>query len=217
MQIHPYLCVYIYTFFTKTSLYYRNCSITCPFTVLPPFPPRPHCGSPWSGHPRSPRPSPSPAPAPPARPGPPRPRPGLRPGPHAALQPPGPSRQLPVGRGVSAWPGPGALSTAGRGQMQADRGARGGHGRRPGRDRPGGDRDRERAGAAAAAARGGGGDGGGRRGRGRGFRGGRGRGAPRGGRREQGGRGAGARAPVRGDGWGSRDRAGGVRVASQEP
>ncbi|XP_054572356.1 cell death regulator Aven [Eptesicus fuscus] len=80
--------------------------------------------------------------------------------------------------------------------MQTDRGARGGHGRRPGRDRPGGDRDRERAGAAAAAARGGGGDGGGRRGRGRGFRGGRGRGAPRGGRREQGGRGAGARAPV---------------------
>ncbi|XP_027975337.1 cell death regulator Aven [Eumetopias jubatus] len=85
--------------------------------------------------------------------------------------------------------------------MQAERGARGGRGRRPGRDRPGGDRDR--AGAAGAVARGGGGgDSGGRRGRGRGFRGGRGGrggGAPRGGRREPGGRGAGARAPVEDD------------------
>lgn len=84
--------------------------------------------------------------------------------------------------------------------MQAERGARGGRGRRPGRDRPGG--DRERAGAASAVARGGGGDGGGRRGRGRGFRGGRGSrggGAPRGGRREPGGRGAGASAPVEDD------------------
>ncbi|XP_059037068.1 cell death regulator Aven [Mustela lutreola] len=85
--------------------------------------------------------------------------------------------------------------------MQAERGARGGRGRRPGRDRPGGDRDR--AGAAAAVARGGGGgDSGGRRGRGRGFRGGRGGrggGAPRGGRREPGGRGAGARPPVEDD------------------
>lgn len=81
--------------------------------------------------------------------------------------------------------------------MQAQRAALGGHGRRPGRDRPGGDR----AGAAAALARGGGGDGGGRRGRGRGFRGGRGGGAPRGGRRQPGGRGARTRAPVRGDGW----------------
>ncbi|XP_066130284.1 cell death regulator Aven [Saccopteryx bilineata] len=85
--------------------------------------------------------------------------------------------------------------------MQADRGARGGHGRRSGRDRPSGDRDRERAGAAAALARSGSGDGSGRRGRGRGFRGGRGRGggAPRGGRREPGGRGAGTRAPVEDD------------------
>ncbi|XP_034850778.1 cell death regulator Aven [Mirounga angustirostris] len=85
--------------------------------------------------------------------------------------------------------------------MQAERGARGGRGRRPGRERPGG--DRERAGAAGAVARGGGGgDSGGRRGRGRGFRGGRGGrggGAPRGGRREPGGRGAGARAPVEDD------------------
>lgn len=90
--------------------------------------------------------------------------------------------------------------------MQAERGARGGRGRRPGRDRPGGDRDR--AGAAAAVARGGGGgggDGGGRRGRGRGFRGGhRGRGAgggggPRGGRREPGGRGSGPAVPVEDD------------------
>ncbi|XP_013964833.2 cell death regulator Aven isoform X5 [Canis lupus familiaris] len=93
--------------------------------------------------------------------------------------------------------------------MQADRGASGGRGRRPGRARPGGDRDRERdrdrdrdrdrAGAAAAR---GGGDSGGRRGRGRGFRGGRGGrggGALRGGRREPGGRGAGARAPVEDD------------------
>ncbi|KAM5234943.1 cell death regulator Aven [Ctenodactylus gundi] len=83
--------------------------------------------------------------------------------------------------------------------MQAERGARGGRGRRPGRDRPGGDRDR--AGAAAAGARGGG-DGGGRRGRGRGFRGGRGGrggGGPRGGRREPWGRGAGAGAPVEDD------------------
>uniref|UniRef100_A0A2K6FPT4 Apoptosis and caspase activation inhibitor n=1 Tax=Propithecus coquereli TaxID=379532 RepID=A0A2K6FPT4_PROCO len=81
--------------------------------------------------------------------------------------------------------------------MQAERGARGGRGRRPGRERPGGDRHSERAGAAAAVARGGGGggDGGGRRGRGRGFRGGRGGGAPRGGRRDRGGRGAGASAP----------------------
>ncbi|KAM7155977.1 cell death regulator Aven [Molossus nigricans] len=82
--------------------------------------------------------------------------------------------------------------------MQADRGARGGRGRRPSHDRPGGDRDRERAGAAAAVARGGG-DGGGRRGRGRGFRGGRGGrggGAQRGGRREPGGRDAGATALV---------------------
>ncbi|XP_027781735.2 cell death regulator Aven [Marmota flaviventris] len=86
--------------------------------------------------------------------------------------------------------------------MQAERGARGGRGRRPGRDRPGGDRDREQAGAASAVARGGGGDGGGRRGRGRGFRGGRGSrggGAPRGGRREPRGRGAGASAPVEDD------------------
>ncbi|XP_016043003.2 cell death regulator Aven [Erinaceus europaeus] len=85
--------------------------------------------------------------------------------------------------------------------MQAERGARGGRGRRPARDRPGGDRDRERAGATAAATRGGGGDGGGRRGRGRGFRGGRGGrgggGAPRGGRWERGSRGAGA--SVRGE------------------
>lgn len=87
--------------------------------------------------------------------------------------------------------------------MQAQRGARGGHGHRPGRDRPGGDRDRERAGATAAAARGGGGgDEGGRRGRGRGFRGGRGGrggGPPRGGRREPGGPGARARARVEDD------------------
>ncbi|XP_012504965.1 PREDICTED: cell death regulator Aven [Propithecus coquereli] len=85
--------------------------------------------------------------------------------------------------------------------MQAERGARGGRGRRPGRERPGGDRHSERAGAAAAVARGGGGggDGGGRRGRGRGFRGGRGGGAPRGGRRDRGGRGAGASAPVEDD------------------
>ncbi|XP_045678187.1 cell death regulator Aven [Phyllostomus hastatus] len=84
--------------------------------------------------------------------------------------------------------------------MQADRGARGGHGRRSGRHRPGGDRDR--AGATAVVERGGGGDGGGRRGRGRGFRGGRGGrggGAQRGGRREPGGRGAGARVPVEDD------------------
>ncbi|XP_017395030.1 cell death regulator Aven [Cebus imitator] len=88
--------------------------------------------------------------------------------------------------------------------MQAELGARGGRGRRPGRDRPGGDRHSERPGAAAAVARGGGGgDGGGRRGRGRGFRGARGgrggRGAPRGGRREPGGRGARACAPVEDD------------------
>lgn len=88
--------------------------------------------------------------------------------------------------------------------MQAERGARGGRGRRPGRGRPSGDRDRERAGAPAAVARCGGGDGGGRRGRGRGFRGsrgGRGGGGPRGGRREPRGWGAGANAPVRGDCW----------------
>ncbi|KAM8782589.1 cell death regulator Aven [Rhynchonycteris naso] len=86
--------------------------------------------------------------------------------------------------------------------MQADRAARGGHRRRSGRDRPGGDRDRERAGAAAELARSGSGDGSGRRGRGRGFRGGRGGrggGASRGGRREPGGRGAGTRAPVEDD------------------
>ncbi|XP_007938678.1 cell death regulator Aven [Orycteropus afer afer] len=88
--------------------------------------------------------------------------------------------------------------------MQAERGARGGRGRRPDRDRLGGDRDRDRAGAAAAVARGGGGDGGGRRGRGRGqgFRGarrGRGGGPPRGGRREPRGRSAGASAPVEDD------------------
>ncbi|XP_033707305.1 cell death regulator Aven [Tursiops truncatus] len=86
--------------------------------------------------------------------------------------------------------------------MQAERGARGGRGRRPGRGRPTGDRDRERAGAPAAVARGGGGDGGGRRGRGRGFRGsrgGRGGGGPRGGRREPRGWGAGASAPVEDD------------------
>ncbi|XP_054988577.1 cell death regulator Aven [Sorex araneus] len=94
--------------------------------------------------------------------------------------------------------------------MQAERGARGGRGRRPGRDRPGGDRDR--AGAAAAVARGGGGggDGGGRRARGRGFRGGHrgrgggggaggGRGGPRGGRREPGGRFSGPTEPVEDD------------------
>ncbi|XP_014443958.1 cell death regulator Aven [Tupaia chinensis] len=89
----------------------------------------------------------------------------------------------------------------------AERGARGGRGRRPGRDRPGGDRDRDRSGAAAAVARGGGcGDGGGRRGRGRGFRGGRGgrggggpRGGLRSGRWESGGRGAGATARVEED------------------
>ncbi|KAM4829862.1 cell death regulator Aven [Thomomys bottae] len=82
--------------------------------------------------------------------------------------------------------------------MQAERGVRGGRGRRPGRGRPGEDRDadRERPGAAA---RGGGGDGGGRRGRGRGFRAGRGGRAPRGGRREAGGRGAGAGARVEDD------------------
>ncbi|XP_032337479.1 cell death regulator Aven [Camelus ferus] len=91
--------------------------------------------------------------------------------------------------------------------MQAERGARGGRGRRPGRGRPGWERDRERAGAAAVArggggGGGGGGDGGGRRGRGRGFRGGRGGrggGAPRGGRRDPGGRGAEATAPVEDD------------------
>lgn len=84
--------------------------------------------------------------------------------------------------------------------MQADRGARGGHGRRPGRHRPGGDRGH--AGATAVVERGGGGDGGGRRGRGRGFRGGRGGrggGAQRGGRREPRGGGAGARVPVEDD------------------
>lgn len=77
--------------------------------------------------------------------------------------------------------------------MQAERGGRGGRGRRPG-----GDRDRERAGSAAAGARG---DGGGRRGRGRGARGSRGGrgGAPRGGRREPAGRGAGPSAPVEDD------------------
>ncbi|XP_071068498.1 cell death regulator Aven [Dasypus novemcinctus] len=99
-------------------------------------------------------------------------------------------------------PGPGALRTAGSGEMQAERGARGGRGRRPYRDRPGGDRDRDRAGAAATVARGGGGDGGGRRGRGRGFRsgrGGRGGGAPRGGRREPRGRGAWPSAPPEDD------------------
>lgn len=86
--------------------------------------------------------------------------------------------------------------------MQAQRGARGGHGHRPGRNRPGGDRDRERTGATVAVARGGGGDEGSRRGRGRGFRGGRGGrggGAPRGGRRETGGPGAKAGAPVEDD------------------
>lgn len=86
--------------------------------------------------------------------------------------------------------------------MQAERGARGGRGRRPGRGRPGGDRDRERAGAGTAVARGGGGDGGGRRGRGRGFRGGRGGrggGAPRGGRREPGGRGPRISEPIEDD------------------
>uniref|UniRef100_A0A8C3YVZ5 Apoptosis and caspase activation inhibitor n=1 Tax=Catagonus wagneri TaxID=51154 RepID=A0A8C3YVZ5_9CETA len=88
--------------------------------------------------------------------------------------------------------------------MQAERGARGGRGRRPGRGRPGWDRDHERAGTAPAVARGGGGggDGGGRRGRGRGFRGGRGGrggGAHRGGRREPRGRGAEFSAPVEDD------------------
>ncbi|KAM5337597.1 cell death regulator Aven [Glossophaga mutica] len=85
--------------------------------------------------------------------------------------------------------------------MQADRGARGGHGGRFSRNRPGRDRDRDQAGAIVVE-RGGGGDGGGRRGRGRGFRGGRGGrggGAQRGGRREPGGRGAGARVPVEDD------------------
>ncbi|XP_053784562.1 cell death regulator Aven isoform X1 [Desmodus rotundus] len=86
--------------------------------------------------------------------------------------------------------------------MQADRGARGGHGRRSGRNQLSGDRDRYPAGATAAAERGGGGDGGGRRGRGRGFgrgRGGRGGGGQPGGRREPGGRRAGARTPVEDD------------------
>ncbi|XP_037690330.1 cell death regulator Aven [Choloepus didactylus] len=88
--------------------------------------------------------------------------------------------------------------------MQAERGVRGGRGRRPHRDRHGGDRDRDRAGAAVAVARdcGGDGGGGGRRGRGRGFRsgrGGRGGGGPRGGRREPRGRGAPTTAPVEDD------------------
>ncbi|XP_042799063.1 cell death regulator Aven [Panthera pardus] len=153
----------------------------------------------------------APVPAPPARPraAPPPPRPASIPGPAPrARRHRGPvargSCERPVSGGARASPprpSSGALSIAGGGQMQAERGARGGRGRRPGRDRPGGDRDRERAGAAAAVARGGG-DGGGRRGRGRGFRGGRGGrggGAPRGGRREPGGRGAWARAPVEDD------------------
>ncbi|XP_064148034.1 cell death regulator Aven [Loxodonta africana] len=122
-----------------------------------------------------------------------------------ASQPPGArgSSVRPASGGARASPrrpGSRALSAAGGGQMQAERGARGGRGRRPDRDRPGGDRDRDPAGAAVA--RGGGGDGGGRRGRGRGqgFRGrGRGRGAPRGGRREQRGRGAWFSAPVEDD------------------
>ncbi|KAM6201338.1 cell death regulator Aven [Rhynchocyon petersi] len=88
--------------------------------------------------------------------------------------------------------------------MQAERGVRGGRGRRPDRDRPGGDRDRDRAGAVGAVTRGGGGDGGGRRGRGRGqgFRGarrGRGGGGPRGGRRDSRGRGYGPPEPVEDD------------------
>ncbi|XP_059769688.1 cell death regulator Aven [Balaenoptera ricei] len=87
--------------------------------------------------------------------------------------------------------------------MQAELGARGGRGRRPGRGWPSGNGDRERAGAPAAVARGGGGgDRGGRRGRGRGFRGsrgGRGGRGPRGGHREAGGRGAGPSAPVEDD------------------
>ncbi|XP_075386822.1 cell death regulator Aven [Tenrec ecaudatus] len=88
--------------------------------------------------------------------------------------------------------------------MQAERAARGGRGRRPGRERPGGDRDRDRDRERAGAAARGGGDGGGRRGRGRGpgFRGarrGRGGGAPRGGRRDLRGRGAGASSPAEDD------------------
>ncbi|XP_055989937.1 cell death regulator Aven [Sorex fumeus] len=131
---------------------------------------------------------------------------------------PPPTAPTPAPQAVHAGPGGRSLSAARRGPfpvrparlrggpMQAERGARGGRGRRPGRDRPGGDRDR--AGAAAAVARGGGGgDGGGRRGRGRGFRGGnRGRGGgggggggPRGGRREPGGRGSGPTEPVEDD------------------
>ncbi|XP_023476446.1 cell death regulator Aven [Equus caballus] len=138
---------------------------------------------------------------------PPPPRARFRPHlPAPAPRTPRRSSVRPVSGGARASPrrpGSRALSTAGGGHMQVERGARGGRGRRPGRGRPGGDRDRERAGAAGAVARGGGGgDGGGRRGRGRGFRGGRGGrggGAPRGGRREPGGRGAWTSLPVEDD------------------
>ncbi|XDA78234.1 hypothetical protein R6Z07F_008337 [Ovis aries] len=150
---------------------------------------RPHLPSPRAAPP-PPRPASIPGPAPRAR---------GHPGPALAAPPWGP---FPVGQGrLRGGPAP-ALSIAGGSQMQAERGARGGRGRRPGRGRPGGDRDRERAGAGTAVARGGGGDGGGRRGRGRGFRGGRGGrggGAPRGGRREPGGRGARISEPIEDD------------------
>ncbi|XP_076982851.1 cell death regulator Aven [Tamandua tetradactyla] len=130
-----------------------------------------------------------------------------------SLSPTPRGRRGPIARGFSGRPVSGgagaslrppgscALSTADGGQMQAERGGRGGRGRRPYRDRPGGDRDPDRA-EAAAVARDGGGDRGGRRARGRGFRGGRGGrggGAPRGGRREQRGRGAGTSVRVEDD------------------
>ncbi|XP_058522101.1 cell death regulator Aven [Ochotona princeps] len=139
-------------------------------------------------------------------PGPPRPR---RPRPaRGASPPPGAAgswllraARFRWGPGVSWRPAPARSPPSAAARMQVERGARGGRGRRPGRDRPGGERDRERAGSSAAGTRGGYGDGGGRRGRGRAFRGGRGGrgGAPRGGRRDPAGRGGGPSGPVEDD------------------
>ncbi|XP_036697146.1 translation initiation factor IF-2-like isoform X2 [Balaenoptera musculus] len=200
--------------------------------ALPPETPLPLAASTGQPFPRSPRPCRRPGSGPtcqaPGRPPRPLPRPRPRPAPPRPTPPPprpasipGPARRArarchrgPVGRGSSVRPvsggarasprrpGSRAFSTAVGGQMQAELGARGGRGRRPGRGWPSGNGDRERAGAPAAVARGGGGgDRGGRRGRGRGSwgsRGGGGGGGPRGGRREAGGRRPGRRAQCAG-------------------
>lgn len=222
MQIHPYLYFSLLSFkqkgvyITQTVLQ----PVLLPTTASPPDPSLFFtAGSRCRQVTRTPRPPQGRAAPTCQDPGPPRPRrqaasslgsaPALRlaaTGASRLCYPP--SYPLPVGRGRLRAVGPVSLCTSRSGQMQADRGTRGGRGLRSGRHRPGGDRDR--AGTTAVVERGGGGDGGGRRGRGRGFRGGRGgrgRGAQRGGRWEPGGRGAGARVQVGGGGWCGQDRA----------